>query len=324
MSEISKKTGFVESFDGTKIYYEVRGTGKPLIMCYGIGCLFNHWRPQVQYFSKNYQVILFDYRAHQKSGLPEDENNYSLDCFAHDIKALMTHLQIDKASFLGHSFGAQVIVKTYDIFPELFESIIFVNGFIENPLKGMFGTDLSHTAFNLIQKAHKALPETVEYLWKLSISNPLAIPISALAGGFNLNLTQYKDIEIYARGIANLNLDAFLKIFEQMVDYDGHPVLPHIKVPSLIIAGDKDNVTPLKHQEQMYKQIPNAEWALMPYGTHCTQLDLPEYVNLRIEKFLNEHLNKPKKTKKTVKKKAAAKKKASKSKTQTTKKQPAN
>lgn len=318
MSEIKKQTGFVESFDGTKIYYEVRGEGKPLVMCYGIGCLFNHWRPQVQYFSKNYQVILFDYRAHQKSGLPADENNYSLDCFAHDIKALLAHLKIEKASFLAHSFGAQVLVKTYDIFPQLFESLVFVNGFIENPLKGMFGTDISHKAFQLMQKAHHALPETVEYLWKLSVSNPLAIPLSALAGGFNLSLTQYKDIEIYARGIANLNLDAFIKIFEQMVEYDGHPVLPHIKVPSLIIAGDKDNVTPLKHQEEMHHLIPDSEYALIPYGTHCTQLDLPEYVNLRIEKFLKDHLEvkvkKKTKSKTKTKKKAKVVKKATKAK----------
>lgn len=312
MSEIQKQTGFVESFDGTKIYYEVRGQGEPIVMCYGIGCLFNHWRPQVQYFSKNYQVILFDYRAHQKSGLPDDENNYSLDCFAHDINALMGHLKIDKANFLAHSFGAQVLVKTYDIFPDLFKSLIFVNGFIENPLKGMFGTDISQKAFQIIQKAHTALPETVEYLWKLSVSNPLAIPLSALAGGFNLSLTQYKDIEIYARGIANLNLEAFIKIFEQMVEYDGHPVLPSIKVPSLIIAGDKDNVTPVKHQEEMHQLIPNSEWALMPYGTHCTQLDLPEYVNLRIEKFLNDHSKTNKKKKSSPKTKTSSKKKTKK------------
>ena len=57
----------------------------------------------------------------------------------------------------------------------------------------------------------------------------------------------------------------------------------------------------------MHHLIPNSEYALIPYGTHCTQLDLPEYVNLRIEKFLKDHVEIKKKT---TKSKAKAKKKA--------------
>ena len=53
MRKISVETGYFESFDGTKIYYETRGKGKPLVFVYGIGCLFNHWAHQVKYFSKN-------------------------------------------------------------------------------------------------------------------------------------------------------------------------------------------------------------------------------------------------------------------------------
>ena len=79
---IEVTTGTFKSFDGTSIYYEVRGKGgghrRPMIMNYGIGCLMNHWHPQVTEFSKTHQVITYDYRGHQKSGTPLDYNNLNI------------------------------------------------------------------------------------------------------------------------------------------------------------------------------------------------------------------------------------------------------
>src|SRR4051794_10295095 len=99
MSDIIKQTGTFKSFDGTQIYYEVRGTGKPIIMCYGIGCLMNHWRHQIKYFSQNYQTIVFDYRGHHNSPVPENRDNVSINAICEDIKLLADHLEIKSASF---------------------------------------------------------------------------------------------------------------------------------------------------------------------------------------------------------------------------------
>lgn len=288
MKKINVESGYFESFDKTKLYYETHGSGEPLIFLYGIGCLFNHWIHQVKYFSNTHKVILVDYRAHNKSDTPENYKNLNMEAFANDIKKLTDHLDIDKASFVAHSFGAQVLMKTYDIFPEMFDKIIFVNGFISNPLRGMFGGDLPSKFFHYFKKGYDILPETLGVVWKTAVSNPLAAPLSALAGGFNLNLTQYKDIEIYTKAISSIDLKAFLEIFSQMVEYDGSTVLKRIKVPVLIISGEKDNVTPLRFQKSIHRSIPHSEFVVMPYGTHCTQLDLPVFVNLRIEKFLKK------------------------------------
>ena len=74
----------------------------------------------------------------------------------------------------------------------------------------MFGGDLSEKGFYFIKKWYQLLPETMTYIWKFLTDNPtFAIPLSGLAGGFNLMLTQYKDIEIYARTISSLDLEAF-------------------------------------------------------------------------------------------------------------------
>lgn len=285
MSFTEKKTGYFKSFDGTRIYYEVRGSGEPLILNYGIGCLMNHWHPQIKHFSHKYQVITYDYRAHHFSDVPESFGHLDIDSLARDLKCLCDELGIEKAHFCGHSFGVQLLIRAYDMHPELFEDLVFINGFVQNPLVGMFGNDLALSFFHLFKSGYGLLPETLTQIWKMAIENPLAFQLSALAGGFNINLTALKDIEIYARGVASLDLKAFLCLFESMLNYDGHSVLERIEVPTLIVAGQSDSVTPVKHQESLHQQIKNSSFLLVPYGSHCTQLDMPDLVNLRMDQF---------------------------------------
>ena len=288
MTDVKKITGTFESFDGTPIYYEVRGSGQPIILCYGIACLINHWVHQLKYFSNEYQTIVFDYRGHHQSPAPADRENLSLEAIAKDIKGLADHLGIEKASFWGHSYGVQILLKLYDMHPELVANMVFINGFASNPINGMFGVDAVPHVFKLFKEGYKSFPDALSFLWKNAVTNPLAIPLSALAGGFNLSLTRIKDIEVYARGVASMDLDVFITLFEHMMSYDGTDVLDKIDVPVLILSGSKDGVTPMSYQESMHERIKGSEFLRIPYGSHCTQLDLPDFVNLRIEKFLNQ------------------------------------
>jgi pimeloyl-ACP methyl ester carboxylesterase len=288
MIDVIKKTGTFQSYDGTPIYYEVRGTGKPVFLCYGLGCLMNHWVHQVKHFSSRYQVITFDYRGHHRSPIPENFENLTIDALCMDIKGLADHLEISSGSFWGHSLGVQIILRLYDMYPELVSNFVFINGFAKNPVKGMFGNDGVEMIFRACKAASQMLPGTFEYLWKFGVNNPIAIQMSGLLGGFNLNLTGLKDVEVYARGMAAMDVNVFLTFFEQMMNYDATPVLDRISVPTLIVSGNKDKVTPLSYQEEMNRRIKNSELLRVPYGSHCTQLDLPDFVNLRIERFLEE------------------------------------
>jgi pimeloyl-ACP methyl ester carboxylesterase len=294
LNEIPKKTGTFQSYDGTTIYYEERGTGRPIVLCYGLACLINHWTHQIRYFSQNYRVIVFDYRGHHNSGTPLDRNELTVDAIVKDMRALLTHLDIQHASFWGHSYGVQLLLRYYDLFPETVKNFVFINGFATNPIRGMFGQVLGPEAitkvFRAFQEGYKLAPQPLAALWRAAVLNPISIPLAALAGGFNLSLASIKDIEVYARGVASLDIEIFMTLFEEMMDYDGTAVLDQIRVPTLIVSGTKDGVTPASHQYALQKRIRGSELLRVPYGSHCTQLDLPEFVNLRAEKFLAQHL----------------------------------
>jgi pimeloyl-ACP methyl ester carboxylesterase len=286
--EVAKRTGTFESFDGTPIYYEVRGEGKPIIFCYGIACLMNHWVHQLRYFSQGYQTIVFDYRGHHNTPAPKDHENLSLDAICRDMKGLLEHLGLETAAFCGHSYGVMILLRFFDMYPKAVSNMVFINGFSSNPIKGMFGLDAVAPAFKLFKEGFKTMPTTLSSLWRAAVTNPLAIPITSLVGGFNMSLASMKDMEVYARGVAALDLDSFITLFDQMMTYDASGVLDRIDVPTLIISGTKDGVTPQSHQRRMHEKIKGSQFLSVPYGSHCTQLDLPDFVNLRIDKFYSE------------------------------------
>jgi pimeloyl-ACP methyl ester carboxylesterase len=289
MNVIKKTTGFATSYDGTPIFYEVRGEGKPLVLCYGLACLMNHWHNQVKFFSSHYQVILIDYRGHHQSPIPQLDDNLTIDACVEDVRAVVQHLKLSKASFWGHSWGSQILVRAFDLYPEMFANLITVNGFASNPIVGLFGSNLPAAGFELMKKTYEQLPETSNYLWKKLVYNQFMLKLMQISGGFNPQLTSIKDIEVYLRGVASVNIKVFIKFFESMMHYDGRPVADRINVPTLILAGEKDSVTPMKYQESLHKRIKGSEFTKVPFGSHCTMLDMPEFVNLRIEKFLKDN-----------------------------------
>lgn len=281
-------TGNFESFDGTSIFYEIRGRGEPLVLIYGIACPINHWHHQIEYFSQRYQVITFDLRGHYKSNPVVDLRNLNIESLGKDIIGLMAHLGVDSAHFAGHSFGVPLLLHLFSVKPDLIKSMVFINGFAKNPIEGMFGLDVIAPFFYFIKNQYENQPDMWNTLWKLAVDNPITMYLTALAGGFNLKVTHFKDIEVYARGVARMNLEVFLTLFEELMRFDGESILSRIKVPVLVIAGEKDLVTPLRFQTHLHEKIKNSKLVIVPYGSHCTQLDFPDYSNLKIEKFLDE------------------------------------
>jgi pimeloyl-ACP methyl ester carboxylesterase len=288
MKMTEKQTGEFQSFDGTPIYYEVRGQGEPLVLVYGIACLINHWHYQVDYFSQNYRVIAFDLRGHHKSLPLGNPHNLKITDLVQDMIGLLNHLEIPKAHFAGHSFGVPLLLQLYKEAPEKVGSLIFINGFSKNPLKGMFGLDVVEPFFYFMKEQFAKSPDLWTTLWRMAVDNPLSMILAGAAGGFNLKLTQFKDIEVYTRGVARMDLRMFLELMEELMRFDGEEILPTIAVPTLIISGEKDNVTPTKFQIEFHEKIKDSEYVLVPYGSHCTQLDFPEYLNTKMENFLKK------------------------------------
>jgi pimeloyl-ACP methyl ester carboxylesterase len=100
----NKEAGNYKKINGINIYYEVYGTGKPLIFLHGSGGSLESAGPRIEYFKKYFKVIAIDSRAHGKS-IDTTTRQLTYVQMANDIKVLLDSLHIDSAFVQGQSDG---------------------------------------------------------------------------------------------------------------------------------------------------------------------------------------------------------------------------
>ncbi|MFZ9594897.1 MAG: alpha/beta fold hydrolase [Bdellovibrionia bacterium] len=293
--------GFIKSFDGTRLFYSLEGSGKPLVFCYGLICSSLHWTYQIEHFQKNYQAIWYDYRGHQNSEVPQNLKSLSLENIARDLGSVLDELNVSDAVVLGHSMGVNVALEFYRQQPHRVAGLILANGTARRPLETLFRHNSLQAAFTVLRKFYDHSPELLRLLWRSTKGNPLARSLVAL-GGFNPHLTPKEDIELYVDQVADTDPAILLHLIENYDTVDANAWLHTIHVPTLILAGEHDRVIPVEQQQLMQQLIPNSKLEVIHHGSHCPQMDLPELVNLRIEKFLNEinYSASPSRTKETA------------------------
>jgi pimeloyl-ACP methyl ester carboxylesterase len=277
--------GYIRSFDGTKLFYSLEGKGRPMIFCYGLVCSSLHWTYQIDHFQKSRQAIWFDYRGHQNSETPKNLKSLTLENIARDLGVLMDELQLKDAVLLGHSMGVNVVLEFYRQQPHRVAAMVLANGTAKRPLETLFRHNAFWPAFDLLRKTYEKSPQLVRFIWKLQKGNPLARTLVAL-GGFNPHLTPKEDIELYVDQVSEMDPSILIHLIENYNQYDATAWLHTIQAPTLILAGEQDKITPLEQQELMHQLIPSSRLEIVHHGSHCPQMDLPELVNLKVEKFL--------------------------------------
>ena len=99
----NSKAGRYAELRGFKMYYEIYGTGKPLLMIHGNGGSIENFKNQIPYYAKRYQVIVADSRAQGKSTDLRDSLSYEM--MADDYDALLSKLGLDSCYVIGWSDG---------------------------------------------------------------------------------------------------------------------------------------------------------------------------------------------------------------------------
>ncbi|EKQ57479.1 MULTISPECIES: alpha/beta hydrolase [unclassified Clostridium] len=127
-----EKEGYI-TFDNSKLFYSVKGEGKPLIFIHGNFNDSRVWRYQVESFSSQYKVISYDQRGYGKSDTPTST-------FSHfeDLKVILDSLEIKSAVIIGSSSGGSIAIDFALKYPDYVDALILaspaVNGY-RYPLK---------------------------------------------------------------------------------------------------------------------------------------------------------------------------------------------
>jgi pimeloyl-ACP methyl ester carboxylesterase len=222
--------------DGTKIYYEVYGSGQPLVLLHGgLYGDISEYEKLIPALSKSHKVIAVETRGHAKSGIGKQPYTYQL--MADDAYAVIRHLTADSVLLVGFSDGAVIAMDLAIRHPELVKKMVFAGGNISasayrptvmDDLKNLSGASLERDDPGFVKERKKLMPEPERW--------PDFVELLKHAWVNQVGVT-----------------------YQQ---------LKTIKCPVLIAAGDRDQYNPIESFLSIYKLLPHAQLAIIPNSDH--------------------------------------------------------
>lgn len=283
---VSERT--VVSFDGTSIACRETGAGPVMMLANGLGGTWTAWRHLIEFFRDRFHVISWDYRGTYRSGLSAPPARYDMEAHVRDALAVADVFGVDRAVWIGWSMGVQLDFEIVARAPERVLGLVAINGAYGRPFETALGGRYARYAIPAIGRWIRAMPGPFSALLRLGSDWEWVLDVLIAAGlvGRTLDRPVFRDL---ARDFANLDLAAYFSTLLALGEHDAEHALAAVRCPFLVVAGDRDPMTPRALSEEMVRRVPGAELLIVRGGTHYVPVEFPEMVNLRIERFLREH-----------------------------------
>jgi pimeloyl-ACP methyl ester carboxylesterase len=229
-----------------KISYRTAGEGRPLLILHGWGSKKEKWQQAERILSRsNLKVIIPDLPGFGQSSEPL--RAWNLDDYCDFVEEFVKSLNMESFYLLGHSFGGALAVKCSLRFPEKVEKMFLVAAACFR------GKTLKKDALTSVSKALKVFSFIPFY------------PLFRKAFYKFIVKSDYLGLEGIMR-------ETYLKVINQDLSND----LALVKVPTIIIWGSKDDVTPIKQAYLLNKKINNSELKIIPNAGHDLEWKMPK------------------------------------------------
>jgi pimeloyl-ACP methyl ester carboxylesterase len=261
------------SINGLNMYYEVHGSGAPLVLLHGAlsatGTSFGKVLPSL---ARTRQVIAIEQQAHGQTA--DIDRPLTIEQMADDTIALLQHLGIEKTDIFGYSMGSgiaqQIAIKRPDLVRKLVAAAISYNrdGFHPGLLDGVQALQPEHLAGSPFQQEYARIAPKAENWPKL--------------------VAKVKEMNRTFQGVSA-------------------DTIRSIEAPTLLIFGDSDIVRP-EHAVEMFRLLgggvagdnvglPRSQLAVLPGTTHVTLVDRADWLVSMVGSFLDAPMPEPRKPK---------------------------
>ena len=264
--------GYFADSNGTKIYYQIKGEGEPLVLIMGFGADGDVWEKHVAVYQKHFKCIILDNRGVGKSDQPKGP--YTTSMMAEDVIAVMDHAGVNQARVAGISMGGAITQALTLHHPERVRSIALISTWprFNNYAKTVYE--------NLKKLRVTSKPADFMELLQLWIFAP-----PYYEDGM-------EDLEQGQQGAANNPQPQSQNGFEGQLDacihHDVVDRLHEIKVPTLITVGDMDIFTPPAFSKILHEGIQDSIYVNFPTGGHVHHWeDLERFNQVTTEFLLN-------------------------------------
>jgi pimeloyl-ACP methyl ester carboxylesterase len=261
--------------DGTKLYYEEIGVGRPVVFVHEYAGDYRSWETQVRHLSRQYRCITFSQRGYPPSDVPKDGERYSQDIVRDDVKALLDHLDLERAHIVGHSMGAYTTLHVGIRYPERCLSLTVAGcGWGSDPATREHSIALARGIGEMFRKEG-------------------IVAAAAKYADFGMR-QQYKAKDPrgwaeFARWMSEHSAEGHALTMLQIqlrrpTLWDLEEKLKQMRVPTLVITGDEDEAC-IDGSVMLKRTVPGAALMVIPRAGHTINSEEPAKFNDALLEF---------------------------------------
>jgi pimeloyl-ACP methyl ester carboxylesterase len=252
-------TSMRAKLNGIEIEYQDGGQGSPVLLGHGYSATGRMWDGQRAALGDRYRVISWDMRGHGQTDSPDDPAQYSAALTVADMRALLQHCGVERAVVGGLSLGGYMSLAFYRAHPEMVRALVICDsgpGYRNAEARAAWNTRAHERAAELESRGLEAL------------------------AGRSREMREAMGHHRSAQGLAHAARGMLAQQDSAVIDS-----LPSVRVPTLVIVGDRDQPF-LAPCEYMTKKIPGARLEVIPEAGHSSNLDQPGIFNRVLASFL--------------------------------------
>jgi len=244
--------------NGVELYYEVHGSGAPVLLTHGYSSSSHMWAGQIAAFSNRYRLITWDMRGHGRTSYPDAPEAYSEAETVADMAAILDAAGAKTAVIGGLSLGGYMSLAFHLAHPERTRALLIID---TGP---GYKSDAPRAGWNetAIARAERFEKE--------------GLPPPGV-GGAETRAAPHRDALGLARAARGM-----------LTQHDARVIssLPDIKVPAIVVVGAEDKPF-LAASDYMAAKIPGAQKVVIPAAGHASNIDQPEAFNRAVLGFLD-------------------------------------
>jgi len=269
----------LEAFDGGSIYVVEAGEGPPIVLSHGVTNSIRTWVHQLDTLPQaGFRAIAYDHRGHGQSQL--GSAGHSVENLALDMRTVLEELDVTGAVVVGHSMGGVAAQAFVTRFPDVAEKrvagLVLLSTLATTPL----GSQSTRTKRRIEQITNHA-PD-MGWLWNSPNLGLLAARI-----GFGRD-PQPSHVELVRQMLAACPPETRLDAPRALIGLDLTSDLPNIRIPTLVIVGTADVLTPPAQARLIARLVPGARLEVFPGGGHMLMLERTDELDRMIVEFARD------------------------------------
>ena len=251
------------------IFYEVLGSGPPVVLLHPFPANHNLWKPAAQALITRYRVILPDLRGHGESGV--GEGPATMEKHATDIARVLDHEEVRRAAFAGVSIGGYVLFECWRKYRARVDALVLCNTKAQADTPEARAVRLQAATFVMERGTELFFGSMIP---KLMGNTTRDTRPDMVEGALRMMRTMSpEDVAMVQRGMAERQ--------------DSVETLKTINVPTMLVTGDEDILTGVAEAELMRQNISGSQIKVIAKAGHYSPWEQPEEVGKLLRQFLD-------------------------------------